>query len=141
MHSRRIFIGAWKAAARCGGGRGMKIVMFYHSLVSDWNHGNAHFLRGVVQELLDRDHDVRVFEPYDGWSRLNLLHDHGDAAIAAFHAAYPRLRSELYDPATLDLEATLRGADLVVVHEWNDHDLVARIGRHHAADRTYRLLF
>jgi hypothetical protein len=42
--------------------------MFYHSLVSDWNHGNAHFLRGVVSELLDRDHDVRIFEPRDGWA-------------------------------------------------------------------------
>ena len=41
----------------------MRIVVFCHSLVSDWNHGNAHFLRGVVSELLDRGHDVRVFEP------------------------------------------------------------------------------
>ena len=24
---------------------------FTHSLVSDWNHGNAHFLRGIVREL------------------------------------------------------------------------------------------
>ena len=119
----------------------MRVVMFYHSLVSDWNHGNAHFLRGVVQELLERGHDVRVFEPRDGWSRSNLLQDHGEAAIAAFHAAYPRLRSELYDPPTLDLEAALRGADLVLVHEWNDHALVARLGQHRAARRTYRLLF
>src|SRR4051812_24387238 len=119
----------------------MRVVMFYHSLVSDWNHGNAHFLRGVVQELVDRDHDVCVFEPRDGWSRSNLLQDHGEAAIAAFHAAYPGLRSELYDPATVDLGTILRGADLALVHEWNDHELVARIGQHHAAHRTYRLLF
>ena len=26
----------------------MTIVIFCHSLISDWNHGNAHFLRGVV---------------------------------------------------------------------------------------------
>ena len=26
----------------------MRVSLFYHSLVSDWNHGNAHFLRGVV---------------------------------------------------------------------------------------------
>ena len=119
----------------------MRVVMFCHSLVSDWNHGNAHFLRGVVGELVDRDHDVRVFEPRDGWSRSNLLQDHGEAAIDTFHAAYPRLRSELYDPTTIDLDTALRGADLVLVHEWNDHDLVARIGQHHAARRTYRLLF
>ena len=119
----------------------MRVVMFCHSLVSDWNHGNAHFLRGVVSELVDREHDVRVFEPRDGWSRSNLLQDHGEAAVDAFHAAYPRLRSDVYDPATLDLDRALRGADLVLVHEWNDHDLVARIGRHHAARHSYRLLF
>ena len=48
----------------------MRVVMFYHSLVSDWNHGNAHFLRGVVAELQSRGHDVRVLEPEDGWSRF-----------------------------------------------------------------------
>ena len=28
--------------------------MFYHSLLSDWNHGNAHFLRGVAYEMVAR---------------------------------------------------------------------------------------
>ena len=37
----------------------MRVVMFYHSLRSDWNHGNAHFLRGVVRELLAAGHEVR----------------------------------------------------------------------------------
>ena len=32
----------------------MNFVLFYHSLSSDWNHGNAHFLRGIVSELLAR---------------------------------------------------------------------------------------
>ena len=47
----------------------MRLVFFVHSLVSDWNHGNAHFLRGVVRELIARGHDVRVYEPEDAWSR------------------------------------------------------------------------
>jgi spore maturation protein CgeB len=34
----------------------------------------------------------------------------------------------------------LDGVDLVLVHEWNEHDLVARIGRHRA-ESSYRLLF
>ena len=33
------------------------------------------------------------------------------------------------------------GADLVIVHEWNDHGLVKRIGEHRARNRSYRLLF
>ena len=41
----------------------MRVVLFCHSLLSDWNHGNAHFLRGVVSELVARGHEVRVFEP------------------------------------------------------------------------------
>src|SRR3954451_7548092 len=107
----------------------MRIVIFCHSLASDWNHGNAHFLRGTVSELLDRGHGVRVLEPEDGWSRTNLLRNHGDGAITRFHDAYPHLRSETYDPATLDLHAVLEQADLAIVHEWTPHDLVARIGK------------
>jgi spore maturation protein CgeB len=115
--------------------------MFYHSLVSDWNHGNAHFLRGVASELLDRGHDVRVLEPADGWSRTSLRRDHGDDAIGGFYRAYPRLRSEAYDYASLDLTSVLRHADLAIVHEWTDPDLVAAIGAHHRAHPSYRLLF
>jgi spore maturation protein CgeB len=49
----------------------MRILMFYHSLLSCWNHGNAHFLRGVVSELLGRGHQVEVFEPRAAWNEPN----------------------------------------------------------------------
>jgi spore maturation protein CgeB len=119
----------------------MRIVFFIHSLLSDWNHGNAHFLRGVATELVSRGHDVRVFEPRDAWSLENLLADHGKKALAGFRAAYPALASERYDLKTLDLDRALDGADLAIVHEWNDHDLVARIGAHRVSGGRYRLLF
>src|SRR5215218_10344642 len=106
--------------------------MFYHSLVSDWNHGNAHFLRGVVSELLARGHDVEVFEPSEGWSRTNLVKDQGVEPLEEFSRHYPDLTSTLFDAETLDLDETLRDADLVLVHEWNDRALVNRIGQHHA---------
>jgi len=115
--------------------------MFYHSLVSDWNHGNAHFLRGVVSELLARGHDVEVFEPADGWSRANLVKDHGTNPLEEFRRHYPELQSTLYDARTLDLDEALRDADLVIVHEWNDRALVNQIGRHHALHDSYCLLF
>ncbi|MDB4963849.1 MAG: a-glycosyltransferase, Glycosyltransferase Family 4-like protein [Myxococcales bacterium] len=118
----------------------MKLVLFYHSLISDWNHGNAHFLRGVITELIARDHDVRVFEPAESWSVQNLIADHGEDAIAAFQTAYPGLTSERYD-AALDLDEALDGADVVIVHEWNEPSLVARIGAHRARTQRYRLLF
>ena len=34
------------------GGLVVRVVIFCHSLLSDWNHGNAHFLRGVASELV-----------------------------------------------------------------------------------------
>ena len=67
----------------------MRFVMLYHSLVSDWNHGNAHFLRGVARELLRRGHDVVVHEPADGWSRANLCADHGTEPLASVRARLP----------------------------------------------------
>jgi spore maturation protein CgeB len=119
----------------------MRFVLFYHSLVSDWNHGNAHFLRGVANELVERGHVVDIYEPRDGWSLANLRAEHGEAPLAEFAAAYPQLVSRFYDLATLDLDVALDGADVVIVHEWNDHALVARIGAHRRGRGRYRLLF
>src|SRR5436190_3918745 len=89
----------------------MRIVIFCHSLVSDWNHGNAHFLRGICSELVARGHDLRVLEPRDAWSRANLLAEHGDTPVAEFGAAFPRLRSEQYELDTLDLDEVLDHAE------------------------------
>lgn len=119
----------------------MRVVLFYHSLRSDWNHGNAHFLRGVVTELLARGHHVRVLEPHDAWSALHLRREHGEAALDAYRDAYPGLTSRTYHLDTLDLDDELGAADVVLVHEWNDPALVRRIGAHRAAAGGYRLLF
>jgi spore maturation protein CgeB len=127
---------------RSGGHHDMRIVVFCHSLLSDWNHGNAHFLRGVTAELLDRGHDVRVYEPRDAWSRTNLVRAHGTTALDAVRATFPWMAPHEYDPATLDLDEALDHADLVLVHEWNDHALVKRIGECRARDGAgFRLLF
>jgi spore maturation protein CgeB len=106
----------------------MKIRLFYHSLLSDWNHGNAHFLRGIATELMARGHDVIVFEPADGWSLQNLRASQGDEPVKRFHAAYPLLRSTSYGLARFDVGEALADADLVIVHEWNAPELVRRIG-------------
>lgn len=119
----------------------MRIVMFYHSLVSDWNHGNAHFLRGVATELLTRGHEVTILEPEDAWSRVNLVSEYGEEPLARFRRTFPGLRSERYRADTVDLDSILAGADLVLVHEWNDHRLVEAVGRHRAVSGEYCLLF
>jgi spore maturation protein CgeB len=119
----------------------MRIVGFYHSLISDWNHGNAHFLRGLVSELQARGHEVIIYEPEQGWSLTNLLEDAGAAVVDQFRQAYPGLVSRSYGLATLSLDRALEGAELVLVHEWNAPELVRRIGVHHRAHRGYALLF
>ncbi|HYE62214.1 MAG TPA: glycosyltransferase [Phycisphaerales bacterium] len=119
----------------------MRIALFYHSLLSDWNHGNAHFLRGYAGELLARGHQVKVYEKESNWSLDNLLRDHGPAGLEPFHDAYPTLRSTIYSPAALDLDRALDGVDLIIAHEWNDHDLIARLGKYRALHPRARLLF
>ena len=119
----------------------MRVVLFCHSLVSDWNHGNAHFLRGVASELLARGHEIAVYEPAGGWSRSNLVAEHGTEPLDRFQKQFPHLRSEIYDAAGPDLDRALDGADLVIVHEWNDPALVRRIGEARARLGGFRLLF
>ena len=119
----------------------MNIALFYHSLVSDWNHGNAHFLRGIAWELQRRGHTLRIFEPAGGWSLTNLSREHGQAPLDLFAKIYPGLRSTFYDPATLDLDKALDRIELVIVHEWNDPAWVGRIGAHRRTRGDYRLLF
>ncbi|GGK64478.1 glycosyltransferase [Rufibacter glacialis] len=118
----------------------MKLVLFYHSLLSDWNHGNAHFLRGIVQELKSRGHEVQVYEPKDGWSLSNLTSQYGEEKLDELQQYYPGLQTNFYDLESLDLDQVLAGADLVLMHEWNDHDLVRLVGEHRRQN-NYRLLF
>src|SRR5205823_8896394 len=119
----------------------MRIAMFYHSLISDWNHGNAHFLRGIASELLARQHNLRIYEPANGWSLQNLLRDRGEQAIQEFRRAYPALDSTSYSLDSFDFDTELQDVDLVIVHEWNEPELLARLAEHHALRGEYRLLF
>src|SRR4051794_10552660 len=97
----------------------MRCVFFCHSVISDWNHGNAHFLRGVATELMSRGHEVLIYEPIDSWSLSNLLREQGEIALRLFRRAYPMLKSIRYDPLAFNPDRVLAGADLVIVHEWN----------------------
>ena len=131
----------------------MRVVFFCHSLISDWNHGNAHFLRGVASELIAQGHEIAIYEPADAWSYQNLVREHGQQAAQEFEERYPGLRSIRYgnediDAGTglepvvpLNLDQALDKAALVLVHEWNSHQLVKRIGAHRKRHRHYQLLF
>ena len=110
----------------------LSIRFFAHSWISDWNHGNAHFLRGLARELVGMGHEVRCYEEHGAWSLSNLMQEGaaGAAAVAEFHSTYPELDIRFFRrdeslPAFLDHE--LSGADLVIVHEWNEPDVVNEI--------------
>ena len=118
----------------------MKIAMFYHSLASDWNHGNAHFIRGIVRELLRRGHDVKVYEPGYGWSLSNLVKDHGCEMVSEFKRYYPTLIPNFYNPHNPDYKVILKDVDLVIAHEWNPHEVIAELGKYKATF-GYKLLF
>jgi spore maturation protein CgeB len=118
----------------------MRVVLYTHSLASDWNHGNAHFLRGVLSELEARGHTTLALEPADGWSRTNLLDDAGQSALDRFHTDFPELTTQTYDART-NHERLLEGAEVVLVHEWTDPALVAHIGQLKRAGGPFTLLF
>src|SRR5437868_9277721 len=104
----------------------MRFAFFYHSVISDWNHGNAHFLRGLMRALQARGHSVICYEPVDNWSLENLLRV-APNAIDEFVARFPDLRFERYTSGP-HFESWLRqrlaGVDVVLVHEWNAPELV-----------------
>lgn len=118
----------------------MKFVFYTHSLMSDWNHGNAHFLRGIMRELIGRGHKALALEPQDSWSRRNLAQEQGAAALQGFTEAFPDLRFQIYGQ-DFDHESALADVDVVVVHEWTDPSLVERIGNARRTDGRFTLLF
>jgi spore maturation protein CgeB len=112
----------------------LNIALFSHSLVSDWNHGNAHFLRGLARELGRMGHQVRCYEELGCWSLTNLMKHEGQGAIQTidrFRAAYPELDVRFYQSSHVEfqhfLEQELRETHVVILHEWNDPNLVNRV--------------
>jgi spore maturation protein CgeB len=118
----------------------MKCVFFYHAFTSCWNNGNAHFLRGIARELSRLGHEVVVYEPADGWSRVNAIRDGGEQILREVPQLFPGVGVRTYE-ASFDLDEALDGADLVIVHEWNAPELVADIGTRRAQGAPFTLLF
>ncbi len=118
----------------------MRIVYFTHSLASCWNNGNAHFLRGLLRELACRGHAVTSYEPEQGWSRRNLVAEHGDLQLTRFRARFHQIDVRLYGESP-DPEEMLHGANLVLVHEWTAPELVAAIGAVRKRGGRFVLLF
>ena len=118
-----------------------QIKLFCHSIVSDWNHGNAHFLRGILTELAVRGYDIESLEPEDSWSRQNLEREFGPGFIQEFERRYPQIRWRTYNLRTEMVEDLIGDADIAIVHEWNAPDLVAKIGEYRGRNSNLRIFF
>ncbi len=117
----------------------MRVAYYTHSLQSCWNHGNAHFLRGVLRELVAAGHQVAAYEPAGSWSVQNLLADAGPDGLQAWQKHYPELTATVINPATAAEHA--HDADLVLVHEWNEPALVQALGNARKHGGRFTLLF
>jgi spore maturation protein CgeB len=111
----------------------LAIRYFAHSWMSDWNHGNAHFLRGLARSLVGKGHQVRCYEQLGSWSLSSLIKEEktlATAAIDEFRRRFPELDVHFYnndDTLLHFLARELNGADVVIIHEWNDPAVVNTI--------------
>jgi spore maturation protein CgeB len=128
--------------------RNFQIAYFAHAIRSDWNNGNAHFLRGLLRSLGRCGHEVKIFEPENGWSIENLRQEEkGEQSLRQFSEVYPDLHVNTYRAQELtDAGAAqrwregLRETDIVILHEWNPPEL-AHILLELRDELGYRLLF
>jgi spore maturation protein CgeB len=125
--------------------RKLRLAYFAHSISSDWNNGNAHFLRGLLRALASLGNEVRIFEPAHGWSIDHLREEPGgDVSLRNFHAAYPDLRIAAYQEAEMRdpqfWRRMLRDFEIVILHEWNPPELAATLLQLRS-ELGFRLLF
>ena len=121
----------------------LRIAYFAHSLRSDWNNGNAHFLRGLMRALGALGHKVTVFEPASEWSIENLRQEEqGERSLSDFSQTYPELCIETYtlEDSSVQWRERLKEIQFVILHEWNPPAL-ARVLLLLRNDVGFRLLF
>ena len=124
----------------------LRIVYLAHTIRSDWNNGNAHFLRGLVRALQKLGHVVTALEPESGWSIENLRGEvEGDRSLREFDQTYSELDVRTYSDKSFAEDVNgwkerLRDAQIVILHEWNPPS----VAQHLLALREslgFRLLF
>lgn len=110
----------------------LRLAYFAHSLRSDWNNGNAHFLRGLLRAVHSLGCEISVFEPEGDWSIDHLREEAGgEDSLRRFGKIYSDIPICTYPHAGgadagfwLD---RLRGMDVVILHEWNPPALATRL--------------
>jgi spore maturation protein CgeB len=125
--------------------RKLRLAYLAHSLRSDWNNGNAHFLRGLLRSMVALGHDLTVFEPCTAWSIEHLREEEqGERALRRFSEFYPELCISTYTASqSVDLSfwrAALSDCEIVIFHEWNPSALANTLLQLRE-ELSFRLLF
>jgi len=112
--------------------RKLRFAYFTHSVRSDWNNGNAHFVRGLLRALHSLGCEVSIFEPAHAWSIDHLREEPaGEESLHCFHAVYPELAISCYQESEVAKpcywRGTLRSLDVIIFHEWNPPALAATL--------------
>lgn len=108
----------------------LRIFYLAHTLRSDWNNGNAHFLRGLMRSMVKLGHHVTVLEPENAWSIENLRAESlGPQSLSDFFLEYADLDVQTYELVEEEdlWRKRLEGADIVVFHEWNSPELARHL--------------
>ncbi|WP_263385646.1 CgeB family protein [Granulicella arctica] len=104
----------------------LRIAYVAHTLRSDWNNGNAHFLRGLTRALAAMGHDVTILEPETEWSIENLRTESlGERSLADFARLYPDLDVVTYARGEDEdwWRSVLQDQHVAILHEWNPPEL------------------
>lgn len=123
--------------------RDLRIAYLAHTFRSDWNNGNAHFLRGLLRSMTRLGHQVIGFEPESGWSIDNLHAEQlGERSLEQFASTYPDLCIQTYaaNENREQWRERLHEVNIVVLHEWNPPEL-AQLLLDLRNETGFRLLF
>ena len=104
----------------------LRLAYFTHSIRSDWNNGNAHFIRGLLRAMIALGHTVQIFEAEDAWSTRNMLDEvDGARSLEQFHAVYPELNVTTYlrEDDIVRWSDSLANINIVILHEWTTPEL------------------
>jgi spore maturation protein CgeB len=105
----------------------LQIGFVFQSYLADYNFGCAHFLRGLIRELISFGHSVEIFCPHHSWVLEQAVKSGGERVLAETLAAYPALKTT-YFTKLADIEQRMARLDAVLVNEWMEDAICYSIG-------------
>jgi spore maturation protein CgeB len=103
----------------------MKIGFFCESVIADYNNDSIYFLRGVVNELITRGHQVVVFEKENNSALVSVTREFGKTGVTEFKRIYPHIEAVFYKTGSLsELKPLLKDCQHIFVHNSAEKDLL-----------------